>query len=86
MKDDRLTSKLLVGALIGAIFGLAAVWIIVNRKGESQGYPLDVRALKLNERGSKGKRKDSVTLGEVLGLGLSVMKVARQAGELVRRA
>lgn len=76
MKDDRMTRKLLAGAALGALFGLAAVWILVNRP--------DSRSMRLRA-GRHIEKAESISMAEVLGLGMSVMRVARQAGELVRK-
>ncbi len=72
MKDEGLRGKLLVGALIGAGFGLAVTWVMASR-AESQ-----------TETGSQTPKKP-VSVNEILGLGFALLKVARQASDLARK-
>jgi hypothetical protein len=74
MKDNRLLGKLLYGALIGAGFGLAVSWVMANRT-EPDG-DLGPTAQKL---------KKPISVNEVIGLGFALLKVARQAADLVRK-
>jgi hypothetical protein len=73
MKDKSLTGKLLFGALIGAGFGLAVSWVMASR-ADSQA-----------ESASQTPKK-SISVNEVVGLGFAVLKVARQAADLARKA
>jgi hypothetical protein len=73
MKDDRLLNRLVLGGVIGAAFGVAVAWILMSRpRPDSQ----DARS---------GKPAKRANLGEILGLGLAVIKVIRQASELLRK-
>lgn len=78
MRDDRLTKKLLVGAVLGAIFGLAAAWVIASRS--------DIQRVNLPARKDSKHASEPISLAEIAGLGMSVMRAARQASELVRKA
>lgn len=73
MKDKGLRGKLLFGALIGAGFGLTVTWVMANR-AESQSDP------------ASQAPKKSITVNEILGLGFALLKVARQAADLVHKA
>jgi hypothetical protein len=73
MKDEGLRGKLLFGALVGAGFGLVIAWAMASR-AESQSDPTS-QAL-----------KKPVTVNEILGLGFALLKVGRQAADLVRKA
>jgi hypothetical protein len=73
MKDQSLTGKLLFGTLVGAGLGLAVSWVMANRVDSEPESALQVP-------------KKSVSVNEIVGLGFAMLKVARQAAELARKA
>lgn len=75
MKDKSLPAKLVFGALIGAGFGLAVSWVMANRTASDSDLGP-----------ATPKLKASISVNEIIGLGFALLKVARQAADLVRKA
>ena len=77
VRSEQLTKKLVIGAAVGAVVGLALgyVWAI----GEEQGR------LPVGHRQS-GVARQPIKPNEILKLGVSLLAVARQFSDLVHKA